>query len=107
MISLIGVFIITNKNLKGHPYPMIAYAILASAAYIASYSKMYLAINAMLFEQSEDKRSPVITMFIYCWKFLLNFVDDNFKMFDLSEKDRMPRRYQYQTIMVLNKSFGF
>ena len=54
IISLIGLFIITNKNLQSHPYPMIAYAIIASAAYIASYSKTYWFINSKFFKFSND-----------------------------------------------------
>ena len=54
IISLIGLFIITNKNLQSHPYPMIAYAIIASAAYIASYSKSYWFINSKIFKWSDE-----------------------------------------------------
>jgi peptidoglycan biosynthesis protein MviN/MurJ (putative lipid II flippase) len=78
IVSLIGLFIITNKNLKSHPYPMIAYAIIASAAYIASYSKTYWFINSWILKKSENKESPIVKLFIWCWAYLLKMLDSKF-----------------------------
>ena len=75
IVTMIGLFILTNKNLSRHPYPMIAYAIIASGAYMASFSKSYWIINGYFYFNSPSKESWIISMFSKTWFYLLRLMD--------------------------------
>ena len=49
-MAFIGFFMMLNKNLKQHPYPMITVAILAGAAYQGAYSYSYLRVAKYFYQ---------------------------------------------------------
>jgi hypothetical protein len=73
IVSSIGVFILLNKNLRGHPYPMIAIAMIANGAFMASYSNLYWKLNAYLyFKYSDDW---IETLFKWSCSYLLMIIN--------------------------------
>ena len=63
VVTSIGLFILTNKKLSKHPYPMIAYAMIASGAYMTSFSSSYWALNAYFYLNSPKNESWIILLF--------------------------------------------
>ena len=106
VVFSIGLFILTNKNLSKHPYPMIACAIISSGAYIFNFSNFYWTLNAFIFRYFPyENESWIISLFESSWKSLLMILGKNSKLFELDWNYDFPKKKTYFVLKVLIESF--